>query len=187
HNHNFNAQQLAQKLSISTEIVATLTRNPDLDFGHRQLNLRGTMSIDHINPASWKGNYGVGDVSLSKIWSEAAISATAILGCIFNSSTIVDFRQWFSSTDQDFLRPFGGKYVGTMFDDDDASRVDQLVEDNTNLDRTEQYSDTDANDDNDYNSLHLGSFDEYLDLHESMHAEDQNSFNNCFLDSGSCQ
>ncbi|KAJ3727767.1 hypothetical protein C8R42DRAFT_638886 [Lentinula raphanica] len=35
HNRNFDTQQLAQKLSIATEIIATFTHNPDLDAGHR--------------------------------------------------------------------------------------------------------------------------------------------------------
>ncbi|KAJ3963531.1 hypothetical protein EV361DRAFT_813318 [Lentinula raphanica] len=156
HNRNFDTQQLAQKLSIATEIVATLTRNPDLDFGHRRLNLSGAIGVDHVNPVSCKGNYRVGDVSLSKIWSEAAIEARTILEQI-DSSTAIDFAQTFSTPDRDFLRPLGGKYVGTLFDDDEVLRLDQSVEDE---ECTEPDDDMIVDHELDFFSL-----DEHLDLH----------------------
>ncbi|KAJ3775493.1 hypothetical protein FB446DRAFT_609311, partial [Lentinula raphanica] len=172
HNRNFDTQQLAQKLSISAKIVATLTRNPDLDFGHRRLNLCGAIGIDHVNPASCKGNYRVADVSLTKVWSEAAMKANSILEQIFDSSVAIDYVESFSAPDCDFLRPFGGKYVGTSFDD-------ELIEDNT---QDIVHTETDVDVEEESDSSGLASLDDYLDLHESMHADDQKSFDRRFLE-----
>ena len=55
HARNFDAQQLAEKLSIATLINSAMERNPDLDKGHRCLSLHNTMGIDHVNPKSWEG------------------------------------------------------------------------------------------------------------------------------------
>ncbi|KAJ3814476.1 hypothetical protein F5876DRAFT_72907 [Lentinula aff. lateritia] len=53
-----------------TEVVVTLLRNPNLDSGHRRLNLSGAIRINHINPKSCLGNYRVGDVNIMKLWAQ---------------------------------------------------------------------------------------------------------------------
>ncbi|KAJ7830221.1 hypothetical protein B0H14DRAFT_2307278, partial [Mycena olivaceomarginata] len=64
HSSNFDIEQFVQKLAIRALINATFQRNPDLDRGHRKLKLSGALGIDHINPASWKGNVVVGNVDI---------------------------------------------------------------------------------------------------------------------------
>ncbi|KAJ7780882.1 hypothetical protein B0H14DRAFT_2310240, partial [Mycena olivaceomarginata] len=64
HASNFNIEQLVQKLATGALINATFQRNPDLDRGHRKLKLTGALGIDHINPASWKGDVVVGNVNI---------------------------------------------------------------------------------------------------------------------------
>jgi hypothetical protein len=62
HNRNADVLQFGQKLSTAAEVNATFERHPDLDRGHRQLALQDAEGIDHVNPASWKGNVEVGHV-----------------------------------------------------------------------------------------------------------------------------
>ncbi|KAF8150849.1 hypothetical protein B0H34DRAFT_666223, partial [Crassisporium funariophilum] len=68
HSRNFDIKQLAQKMSVATLINATYERNPELNRGHRKLNLQGAIGIDCINPKSWEGNTCVGNVDISKDW-----------------------------------------------------------------------------------------------------------------------
>ncbi|KAJ3963407.1 hypothetical protein EV361DRAFT_957088 [Lentinula raphanica] len=91
-----------------------------------------------------------------------------------NLSDLIDFAQTFSTPDHDFLRPLGGKYVGTLFDDDEVLRLDQSVED-------EECTEPDDNMIVDH-ELDFFSLDEHLDLHQSMHDEDQRSFDHRFLE-----
>ena len=68
HSRNFDIKQLGQKLSVATLIHAAFECNPDLNRGHRKLNLAGSLGIDHINPKSWEGDTCVGNVDIGKTW-----------------------------------------------------------------------------------------------------------------------
>ncbi|KAJ3874253.1 hypothetical protein F5051DRAFT_336129 [Lentinula edodes] len=180
HNRNFDVLQLSQKLSIAAEIVATLLRNPDLDSGHRRLNLSGAIGIDHINPKSCLGNYRVGDVNIPKLWVQAADAANAILVDAFGPSAFVNFESQFSSPNCDFLRPTSSGYVGSSFEDDEASRFDQSVEEEEgNLAREPFGIDADGFDQEDVLPAGLDSLEDHLELYESMSSD---SFRNRFVE-----
>ncbi|KAF8884807.1 hypothetical protein BD779DRAFT_1442856, partial [Infundibulicybe gibba] len=124
HSRNFDALQLAQKLSVSAEINATFERNPDLDRGHRRLALTDAKGIDHVNPRSWTGNVRVGDVDLVSTWEQGRDMANHLLVDEFDDSKQVDFVAIFSQPDIDLLRPTG-TYVGSQYSpDDDRSEAD---------------------------------------------------------------
>ncbi|THH18190.1 hypothetical protein EUX98_g8999 [Antrodiella citrinella] len=119
HNRNFDILQLAEKLSIALTINSIFERNPDLDRGHRRLNLKDAEGVDHVNPHSWSGDVAVGHVDISEIWKCAQDDANHVLATYFGPSATVDFETIFKG-DCDLLRPRpDGKYVGTQFDADD--------------------------------------------------------------------
>jgi hypothetical protein len=63
HSRNFDIAQLGHKVSIASEINATMEQNPELDAGSRRLNLKDAKGIDHVNPKSWLGNVEAGRVN----------------------------------------------------------------------------------------------------------------------------
>lgn len=106
HARNFDTLQLSQKLSVATEIVATCLRNPDLDLGHRRLDLVGAKGVDRINPASLKGTYTVGSVCLADEWKGGETDANALLEKTFGKEWVVDYKTRFlRASNLDFLRP----------------------------------------------------------------------------------
>ena len=117
HARNFDAQQLPEKLSLSTLINSVMERNPDLVRGHRRLSLRNAMGIDHINPKSWQGNVCVGDVNLREEWNKGRKRAEKILQNFYKHE--FNFEQQFSSPQHDLLRPTGN-YIGVKATPDDA-------------------------------------------------------------------
>lgn len=108
HAQNFDIEQLAGKLSVATLI--NVEWNPDLNQGHRCLDLRGAMGIDHVNPKSWIGNTFVGNVDLEISWKRGQKKAEDHMHEFFNDS--ISFDHLFSKPDCDLLRPLSGKYVG---------------------------------------------------------------------------
>ncbi|KAJ3924579.1 MAG: hypothetical protein NXY57DRAFT_870034, partial [Lentinula lateritia] len=160
HNRNFDALQLAQKLSVAAEIVATLLRNPDLDSGHRRLHLSSAIGIDHLNPKSCLGHYRVGDVDLAKAWKAGADAANALLVDLFGQSGYVNFERVFAHPDVDILRPTGSGYVGSSFEDDEGSRLDRSVEEDTEM--TSEPLSTPSPDDN---------LEDNLELHDAFSAK----------------
>ncbi|KAF8154483.1 hypothetical protein B0H34DRAFT_628428, partial [Crassisporium funariophilum] len=79
HARNFDILQLAQKLSIGAEINAMFQRHPDLDRGHVRRNLVNVCGVDHINPASWRGNSVVGHVDIVKEYIRGRNEANQLL------------------------------------------------------------------------------------------------------------
>ncbi|KAJ7498376.1 hypothetical protein B0H11DRAFT_1856325 [Mycena galericulata] len=130
HAHNFDIEQLGQKLSLGTLVNAAFQRNPDLDRGHRRLKLDGALGIDHANPKSWIGNVRVGDVDLQKEWDAGREAANRILAQYFGDSARVNFIEIFSRPRHDLLRP-QGNYVGTSFTEDDkrSEMVNEVIPD----------------------------------------------------------
>ena len=68
HSRNFDIKELAGKLAVASLINAAFEKNPDLDRGHRRLNLKHALGVDHVNPRSWKGDCRVGRVNLKFVW-----------------------------------------------------------------------------------------------------------------------
>ncbi|KAF4567094.1 hypothetical protein EYR40_006090 [Pleurotus pulmonarius] len=135
HSRNVDVLQLAQKLSVGAEINAIFSRHPDLDRGHRRLNLAGAVGIDHINPKSWVGNVRVGDVDLLAEWTNGRDTASRLLAEHLPNRRMVDFNALFAKMGVDILRP-KGVYVGTRYDPDDerteAERQNSSDEADTN-------------------------------------------------------
>ncbi|KAJ6579361.1 hypothetical protein B0H10DRAFT_2198716 [Mycena sp. CBHHK59/15] len=119
HASNFDAEQLAEKLSLAALINAAFERNPDLDRGHRRLSLKGALGIDRVNPRSWEGNTRVGDVDLDLQWEGGCIAANEVLKRFFGDSAVVDFVKLFSDPECDTLRPVAHHYVGVRPSADD--------------------------------------------------------------------
>jgi hypothetical protein len=121
HSRNFDIDQLAQKLAVATLINAAFERNPDLNHGHRKLNLEGAIGVDRINPASWKGDTCVGNVDLKKEWDSGREKGMAIMQQFLGSDFAPDLVELFKRPNHDILRPNGGgDYVGIKSTTDDA-------------------------------------------------------------------
>jgi hypothetical protein len=138
HNCNADVLQFGQKLSAAAEINATFERNPDLDRGHRRLNLQDAEGIDHVNPASWKGNVEVGMVNLEHEWKAGQEDANQLLTEYFGPAAHVDFPALFSSSKIDLLRPLGS-YIGSKVEPGDERSeqapvpLETTTEDDSNL------------------------------------------------------
>ena len=127
HSRNFDVHQLSQKLSTGAVIQSIFERNSDLDRGHRRLNLKDAMGIDHVNPKSWEGNVRVGDVDVGLQWAKGQQIAKQELIDYFGataSSESFDFTRIFDEKDIDLLRPLGS-FVGVQETPDDM-RTEQV-------------------------------------------------------------
>ncbi|KAF7785094.1 hypothetical protein Agabi119p4_1259 [Agaricus bisporus var. burnettii] len=114
HGRNFDILQLSEKMAIASLINSTFERNPDLDRGHRRLDLSSTLGIDHVNPASWLGDTCVGGVDLTTAWNNGRDVAVRMLESLFGASKVendFDFISIFSHSNRDILRP-DGVYIG---------------------------------------------------------------------------
>ena len=119
---NVDILQLGSRASGLTEVAMILALHPEWDRSPRQLTLQAvtkemedfTYKVDHINPASWRGNIAVKDVNLHTCW---------LLGCQKAVDLIPKARSVFESAeakgDVDFLSPFGSILVN-MRDDEDG-------------------------------------------------------------------
>ena len=118
HARNFDIEQLAGKLAVASLINAAFEKNPDLDRGHRRLNLKDALGVDHINPRSWEGDCRVGSVNLKFVWETGRDAANQALESSFGPSARCNFFAMFSGANCDLLRP-GGKYIGIKETADD--------------------------------------------------------------------
>ncbi|KAJ8516432.1 hypothetical protein ONZ45_g6259 [Pleurotus djamor] len=119
HSRNVDILQLSQKLSVSAEINAIFARHPDLDRGHRRLNVAGALGIDHLNPKSWKGDVCVTSVNLRQEWTAGRDKARNLLAAQMPFREHVDFLKLFEEKNIDLLRP-KGEYVGTRWEPGDG-------------------------------------------------------------------
>jgi hypothetical protein len=117
HSRNFDVLELSQKLSSAAAISTIFERYPDLDRGHRRLDLKDATGNDRINPTSWLGNVRVGDVELSAEWTNGQRDANSLLEEYFGVSAHVDFHAlWSSKPGLDLLRPLDPtSYVGSQY------------------------------------------------------------------------
>lgn len=115
HSRNFDTLQLSDNLSLSALVSFIFEHNPDIDRGHRRLNLSGAIGVDHINPKSWKGDVRVGQVDIPTVWASGREEATRILRELFQAvkedAAHVDFGLLLARDGCDILRP-DGEYVG---------------------------------------------------------------------------
>ncbi len=99
------------------DIDAVYTRHPELDPGHRRLNVTRTEHKDHLNPESWLGDAIARNINLESAWlagREAALESLRHINLVPDFKTLFD-----SSRNIDMLKPFGGnKYVGVSQEPD---------------------------------------------------------------------
>ena len=143
HARNFDIEQLAGKLSVSALINATFQSNPNLDRGHRRLQLDGAIGVDHLNPASMTGDVRVGSVDLALEWAAGCTEASNLLANTFGEEASVDFVSIFSAENCDILRPRQEKgYVGinTGLENDGRSEKEHTlpVEDLVNFEEPQE-------------------------------------------------
>ncbi|THH26610.1 hypothetical protein EUX98_g7582 [Antrodiella citrinella] len=123
HNVNFDILQLTEKLSTAAIIDRIMERNPDLDRGHRRLDLKGAMGVDRVNPHSWRGDVHVGRVELAAELSAARDEANELLVSYLGADARCDFVALFAKPNHDLLRP-EGEYVGVHLTEDDRRTED---------------------------------------------------------------
>lgn len=126
HGRNFDILQLSEKMAIATLINSAYERNPDLDRGHRRLNLSSTKVVDHVNPSSWLGDTRVGSVDLATVWDAGRNLAVNLLEVVFGvhkTRNHFNFEQIFLQSNRDMLWP-NGIYVGVQ--SANKIRLDQL-------------------------------------------------------------
>ncbi|KAJ7772550.1 hypothetical protein DFH07DRAFT_993164 [Mycena maculata] len=111
HAPNFDIEQLVQKLATGALINAIFQRNPDLDRGHRKMKLSGALGIDHINPASWKGNVVVGNADIPDEYGLGQNDANDVLEKYFGPEARIDWNEQFKDENWE--------YVGTSFSPED--------------------------------------------------------------------
>jgi hypothetical protein len=108
HARNFDARQLAEKISVATLVDATYARNPDLDRGHRRLNVTDTIGVDHLNPRAWIGDTRVGNVNIPAVWAMGQAKAVEVVKEYLGSEVAneYNFTKIFAPTSgRDLLRP----------------------------------------------------------------------------------
>ena len=120
---NVDILQLGSCASGLTEVAVILALHPEWDHSPRRLTLQAvtkemnefTYKVDHINPASWRGNIHVKDVNLHTCWlisRQNAIELIPKAQGIFESAEVKD--------DVNFLSPFS-KILINKWDDEDGS------------------------------------------------------------------
>ncbi|KAH9922494.1 uncharacterized protein B0H18DRAFT_1212572 [Fomitopsis serialis] len=137
HSRNFDILQLCQKLSIAAEISLIFERNPDLDRGHRRLDLKDAKGVDRVNPRSWVGDVRVGQVDVASEWARGRVNAQKLITQYLGIDAAESFNTMYTQTDCDLLRP-GGTYVGVKYDpDDDRTDADESAVPSSDNNNTE--------------------------------------------------
>ncbi|KAJ7281329.1 hypothetical protein C8J57DRAFT_1558865 [Mycena rebaudengoi] len=122
---NMDALQLASRGTNLTEIAVILAEHPEWDCTPRRIRLtavgEGCMEldsdVDHLNPASWKGNTLVARVTLLTCW---------ILGRLIAEGILAGSRERFiamvESKNIDILSPFGTLLL-QQYDEEDVAEA----------------------------------------------------------------
>jgi hypothetical protein len=166
HNPNVDALQCGHTLSMAAEISAILERNPDLDRGHRRLELSGAEGVDHINPKSWKGNVEVGTVDLLAEWNGGRDDANNLLVQTFGENARVDFPEYFLKHQGDILCP-KGTYIGVTEEPGDARSEEEPESASPDIEREEE-----DNENPEFDDLPEG-----MDLEDILEASEDDSTN----------
>ena len=115
HSHNVDILQLSHRASQAAEVLRIFADNPEIDRGHRRLNLQNVEGVDHTNPRSWTGDVTVNSVSLLSAWNTGRRKAQQLL-----QSLKIPFQEFSAlPANVDLLRPFGD-FVGLREDNDDG-------------------------------------------------------------------
>lgn len=132
HARNVDILECARKLSTGAVVSSLMEKYPDLDRGHRRLNLVDAEGVDRVNPHSWKGDVIGGHVNVMAEWLRGRDLANRVLRKYFGDAGVIDFPEIFSKADHDLLRP-QGQYVGVRYehDDDRTEPPEVLPEDAT--------------------------------------------------------
>jgi hypothetical protein len=107
---NVDMIQLGSCASGLTEVAIILAEHPEWDHGPRRLHLPVitkdsgdiTLKLDHINPASWRGNVEVANVNLQTCWLLGRRKAVELIP---EADTV--FSQLSQVQGVDILSPFG--------------------------------------------------------------------------------
>ncbi|KAG6849113.1 hypothetical protein H0H93_011212 [Arthromyces matolae] len=130
---NVDMIQLGNRASGLTEVGVILSIHPEWDRGKRRLKLpvitkesgQIDSKVDHINPASCRGDLSVATVNLRTCW---ILGRQKVVEEIPDSS--IAFQRLCSTANIDILSPFGSLLVNqrdvTVDDDDDCSELQGL-------------------------------------------------------------
>ncbi|RDB26720.1 hypothetical protein Hypma_005418 [Hypsizygus marmoreus] len=119
HDSGMNYRQGVDRLGHAVDIDGAYMRNPDLDPGHRRLDMSRTESSDHFNVRNWHGNAIVGHCDLPSAWAAGASMAILVLNASQMRKCLFDFPLIFAQPGVDLLRPFGqNRYPGVEGDPD---------------------------------------------------------------------
>jgi hypothetical protein len=91
--------------------------------------LTGALGIDHINPASWKGDVVVGNVNIPHEYDFGQKDANDILEKYFGYEARIDWNKQFKDENRDHLRPLG-EYIGTSFPPEDNDFRSEIENEN---------------------------------------------------------
>ena len=127
---NVDLFQLGSRASGLTEVAVILALHPEWDRSPRRLTLKAmtkemkefTYKVDHINPASWRGDVHVKNVNLHACWllgRQKAIELIPRAESVFNNAEAND--------DIDFLSPFGTILVNKRDDEDGSYDCSELL------------------------------------------------------------
>jgi hypothetical protein len=120
---NLDILQLVSRLAGTTEVANILAKYPQWDRTPRRLKLPALSrdskelpgSVDHIKPASWRGNVRVADVSLQTSWARGRQLVEE--ECPLLSSVLADVE---SDPSVDMLAPLGTLLVTVPLSQDDV-------------------------------------------------------------------
>ncbi|KAG8740191.1 hypothetical protein FRC10_004630 [Ceratobasidium sp. 414] len=123
-NRNLDLLQMSERASAVQEVDKVFAENPSYDRKPYRLSLEGVSGVDHLNPASWRGDVCVGNFVLRSAWVEGRTRAEEVLR---QARMVPDFdREALSYSagrlEVDLMRPFG-RYVGVTevdIEDDDV-------------------------------------------------------------------
>ncbi|KAF4596881.1 hypothetical protein EYR40_007427 [Pleurotus pulmonarius] len=137
---NLDTLQLVLRLTGTTEVSTILAKYPEWDRGPRRLKLpvlskdgfQVHQGVDHVNPASWRGNVNVNQVNLQTCWT---LGRQSLVDDIPRLHEVLAAAQRQNDTDKeiDIMRPFGDDIVrstgGGMDDEDDTAEDYGVISD----------------------------------------------------------
>ena len=123
HDCNCTIIQLAERLSISADIIAILNTYPEWNHLARRLSFVGMDGgLDHVNPTYYKKNMVVGEVNVEKCWNDGHREAQDLLHVAGSDFDILQsLRRILGS---DLMCPNGRSYPGVSSVDTDRSQPD---------------------------------------------------------------
>lgn len=120
HDSGMRYNQGVDRLGHAVDVDGALVRNPDLDSGQRRLKVTGTVALDHLNVASWKGDASVKNVSLPEAWAAGRRAAQETILRSQMPKSCAMFVELFQAHNIDLLCPFeAGKFPGVNDSEED--------------------------------------------------------------------